>query len=136
MEKLVGQVRELQAGQRSALSKLQAFINVYRNGFEAPVLCDGCPIVNMGVEVDDTHPRLKERVNGALSRWRKSLSAIIEQGKSQGEFRDDANASDFAALMISMIEGGFALSKISGDGSYLEQSMAQLEQLITSRLRK
>jgi TetR/AcrR family transcriptional repressor of nem operon len=136
MERLIGQVREQQAAQRSALSKLQAFITVYRNGLQAPVLSDGCPLINMGIEADDTHPQLKEKVSAALTRWHKSISAIIQQGKIQGEFRDDVNAAEFASLMIAMIEGGFTLSKISGDGSYLVQSIGHLEQLIISELKK
>ncbi len=135
-DKLIGQVREQQAGQRSALSKLKAFITVYRNGLQAAVLRDGCPIINMGIEADDTHPKLKEKVNGALARWHKSISAIIQQGKIQGEFRDDVNAAEFASLMIAMIEGGFSLSKISGDESYLAQSLDHLEQLIAQQLKK
>ncbi|MFI5162622.1 MAG: TetR/AcrR family transcriptional regulator [Sphingobacteriales bacterium] len=136
MERLAGQVREQQAEQRSASSKLKAFITVYRNGLQGPVLRDGCPIINMGVEVDDTHPQLKELVNGALTRWHKSISAIIQQGKVQGEFKDNLNPAQFASLMIAMIEGGFALSKISGDGNYLTQSLDQLELLISLRLKK
>jgi len=136
MGKLIGQVREQQANQRSALSKLQAFITVYRNGLQAPVLSDGCPIINMGTEADDTHPQLKEKVNAALARWQKSVSAIIQQGKMQGEFREDVNATEFASLMIAMIEGGFTLSKISGDTSYLNQSLDRLERLILSELTK
>jgi TetR/AcrR family transcriptional regulator, transcriptional repressor for nem operon len=136
MDKLIGQVREQQADQRSALSKLQAFITVYRNGLQAPVLRDGCPIINMGTEADDTHPQLKEKVNAALGRWQKSISAIIQQGKMQGEFKEDINAAEFASLMIAMIEGGFTLSKISGDNSYLEQSLSQLESLVIVKLKK
>ncbi len=135
MDKLIGQVREQQANQRSALSKLQAFITVYRNGLQAPVLSDGCPIINMGTEVDDTHSKLKEKVNAALARWQKSVSAIIQQGKMQGEFREDVNATEFASLMIAMIEGGFTLSKISGDTSYLNQSLDRLERLMVSELK-
>lgn len=136
MDKLIEQVREQQVNQRSALSKLRAFITVYRNGLQAAVLADGCPIINMGTEADDTHPQLKEKVNGALVRWHKSISAIIHQGKLQGEIRDDANAGEFASLMIAMIEGGFTLSKISADNSYLEQSLNQLESLVITKLKK
>ena len=135
-DRLISQVREQQAGQRSALSKLQAFITVYRNGLQAPVLRDGCPIINMGIEADDTHLKLKERVNAALARWHKSISAIILQGKIQGEFKDDVNAAEFASLMIAIIEGGFCLSKISDDESYLTQSLDHLEQLINLQLKK
>lgn len=136
MEQLIGQVRELQATERSAEGKLNAFIAVYRNGLQSPVLSAGCPLINIGSEADDTHPGLKERVTGALSRWHKSIAAIIQQGKVQGEFRDDVHSGEFASLMIAMIEGGFTLSKISGDKSYLEQSFDQLQGLIKLRLKK
>src|ERR1700752_4161162 len=85
MNKLIGQVREIQVSERSAAGKLRAFITVYRNGARSPVLQDGCPIINTGSEADDTHPRLKERANEALARWNKSILAIVQQGKMQGE---------------------------------------------------
>jgi TetR/AcrR family transcriptional regulator, transcriptional repressor for nem operon len=136
MAGLIEQVRTLQASERSAAGKLHAFINIYRNGLNAPVLADGCPIVNTGSEADDTHPGLKNKAIDALARWHKSISAIIQQGKMQGEFNADVNANEFASLMIAMIEGGFTLSKISGDGSYLDQSVSQLEQLMKAKLMK
>src|SRR5581483_1743370 len=119
--KLIEQVRALQASERSAAGKLKAFITVYSNGLQEGILIDGCPIINMGTEVDDTHSQLKQKVNDALTRWHKSISAIIQQGKMQGEFRENVNSSEFASLMIAMIEGGFTLSKISGDKGYLDQ---------------
>ncbi|HVV53752.1 MAG TPA: TetR/AcrR family transcriptional regulator [Mucilaginibacter sp.] len=136
MAGLVEQVKALQASERSAAGKLKAFITVYRNGLQGPVLNDGCPIVNTGTEADDTHPALKDKTNDALARWHKSIMAIIEQGRVQGEFKADVNPSEFAYLMISMIEGGFTLSKISGDRGYLDQSADQLEMLIGSVLKK
>jgi TetR/AcrR family transcriptional repressor of nem operon len=136
MSALIEQVRMRQASERTATGKLKAFIDVYRNGLQSAVLADGCPIINMGTEADDTHKKLKEQVGGALARWNKSISAIIQQGKMQNEFRSEANSAEFASLMIAMIEGGFTLSKISGDKSYLEQSLDQLERLIESKLKR
>ncbi|HTI58494.1 TetR/AcrR family transcriptional regulator [Mucilaginibacter sp.] len=136
MSALIEQVRIRQASERTATGKLKAFIDVYRDGLQSPVLSNGCPIVNAGSEADDTHPKLKERVNDALGRWHKSISAIVQQGKMQGEFRESANSAGFASLMIAMIEGGFTLSKISGDRSYAGQSLDQLERLIETKLRR
>jgi TetR/AcrR family transcriptional repressor of nem operon len=136
MNKLIGQVRELQSTERSATGKLKAFITVYRNGSHSGVLKDGCPIINSGTEADDTHPQLKEKTNAALTRWHKSIAAIIQQGKMQGEFNEGTNSSALASLMIAMIEGGFTLSKISGDQSYLDQSLDQLEMIIAAQLKK
>lgn len=136
MNRLIGQVREIQASERSAAGKLRAFISVYRNGATSPVLQDGSPIINTGAEADDTHPQLKERANEALARWHKSISAIIQQGKMQGEFRGNVSSTEFASLMISLIEGGSALSKMSGNENYLNQSLDHLEMLISTQLMR
>ncbi|MFB9842935.1 TetR/AcrR family transcriptional regulator [Mucilaginibacter ginsenosidivorans] len=136
MSALIEQVRIRQASERTASGKLKAFMDVYRDGLQSPVLSNGCPIVNAGSEADDTHVKLNERVNDALGRWHKSISAIIQQGKMQGEFRESVNSTGFASLMIAMIEGGFTLSKISGDKSYLDQALDQLERLIETKLRR
>jgi AcrR family transcriptional regulator len=129
-------VRALQHDNPSALGKLRAYIDVYRNGLFNPTLSAGCPIVNTGVEADDTHPMLKKKVGEALNSWHRSVSAIIHQGIHSGEIKDDVDVSAFASLMISMIEGGITVSKISGDISYLNRSLDQLEKLIQLQLKK
>lgn len=136
MGEMIGEVKALQSSRPTALGKLQSFIIVYREGLNKPFMEAGCPIVNAGVDADDTHPQLKNRVSEGLARWHKSVSAIIHQGIRQGEFREEADAAAFASLMIAMIEGGITVSKISGDRSYLDQSLDHLEQLIALRLKK
>ncbi|MGZ3814454.1 MAG: TetR/AcrR family transcriptional regulator [Mucilaginibacter sp.] len=133
---MVEQVRKLQSAHPSALGKLQAFISVYRQGLSRPSLSAGCPIVNTGVDADDTHPQLNKKVTEALSSWHRSISAIIHQGIRSGEFKENVDVPAFASLMIAMIEGGITVSKISGDTSYLTQSLDHLEGLIGQQLSK
>jgi AcrR family transcriptional regulator len=134
--KMIERVRALQATNPTAMGKLEAYITVYRSGLSKPFLSPGCPIVNTGVEADDTHPQLKQKVTDAVSRWHRSISAIINQGIREGEFRSDVDVAAFASLMIAMIEGGITVTKISGDLSYLTQSLNQLEYLMALRLKK
>jgi AcrR family transcriptional regulator len=134
--RMVEQVRGLQSTHPTALGKLQAYITVYRRGLTKPTLSAGCPIVNTGVDADDTHPQLRKKVEEALNSWHRSISAIIHQGIRSGEMRDDVDIPAFASLMIAMIEGGITVSKISGDKSYLTQSLDHLEKLIDLQLKK
>jgi AcrR family transcriptional regulator len=129
-------VKALQAEQTTAIGKLEAYIAVYRKGLFNPTLSTGCPIVNTGIEADDTHPQLKQKVTEAVNRWHRGISVIIQQGITKDEIRKDVDVAAFASLMIAMIEGGITVSKISGDLSYLNQSLDQLEQLIAIRLKK
>jgi TetR/AcrR family transcriptional regulator, transcriptional repressor for nem operon len=135
LARMVDQVKELQRSRSTAIGKLEAYILVYRQGLFKPFLGAGCPIVNTGVDADDTHPPLQKKVSEALARWHRSISAIVHQGIKAGEIRENVNVAAFASLMIAMIEGGITVSKISGDMSYLTQSLDQL-QLIVLQLKK
>jgi TetR/AcrR family transcriptional regulator, transcriptional repressor for nem operon len=134
--KMISQVKSLQGSQQSALDKLRAFIAVYRNSPSDPFLSIGCPIGNTGLEVDDTHPALKQKVGEAVAKWHRSISAIIHQGIRSGEIKEDTDVAAFASLMIAIIEGGITVTKISGDNSYLNQSLDHLENLIKLQLKK
>ena len=136
LSRMVKQVRELQNTHPTAIGKLGAYITVYRKGLFKPTLSAGCPIVNTGVEADDTHPLLRKKVGDAVASWHRSISAIIHQGIHTGEIKADVDVAAFASLMIAMIEGGITVSKISGDISYLSQSLDQLERLIDVQLKK
>jgi TetR/AcrR family transcriptional regulator, transcriptional repressor for nem operon len=134
--RMIGEVRSLQSAGSSALDKLRAFIRVYREGLSKPSLSAGCPIVNAGVDADDTHPQLQKKVSDALASWHRSISAIMHQGIRAGEIKENTDVAAFASLMIAMIEGGITVSKISGDMSYLTQSLDHLERLIERQLKK
>jgi AcrR family transcriptional regulator len=129
-------VMSVQSENPTAMGKLLAYVNVYRKGLFNPTLSAGCPIVNAGVEADDTHPPLKKKVGEAINSWHRSISAIIHQGIRSGEMKENVDVSAFASLMIAMIEGGITVSKISGDITYLNQSLDQLEKLIATQLKK
>lgn len=133
--RMVQRVRAQQGNDTTAIGKLKAYIEVYRKGLFSPSLSAGCPIVNTGVEADDTHPGLRKKVTDAVSSWHRSISAIIHQGIRSGEMKEDADVPAFAALMIAMIEGGITVSKISGNISYLNQSLDQLERIIDTQLK-
>jgi TetR/AcrR family transcriptional repressor of nem operon len=136
LQQMIGRVRALQVSHPTALGKLQAYISVYRTGLSKPTLSAGCPIINTGVDADDTHPLLREKVAEALNNWHRSISAIIYQGIRSGEMKEGVNVPEFASLMIALVEGGITVTKISGDKSYLTQSLDHLEQLIALQLKK
>jgi TetR/AcrR family transcriptional repressor of nem operon len=136
LARMVQRVKALQTNDATALGKLQAYINVYRKGLFNTTLSAGCAIVNAGVEADDTHAGLKKKVGDAINSWHRSISAILHQGIRSGEIQEGVDVPSFASLMIAMIEGGITVSKISGDTSYLNQSLDHLEQLIDLQLRK
>jgi AcrR family transcriptional regulator len=100
--------------QTTAKSKLLAFVDLYNDPFNPPVV-GGCPMLNFGMEADDTNPVIRQKVNKRLQASPQLITRIIEQGIIDGEFKKSWNAKEFGIKMFAMIEGGILFSRVSGN---------------------
>lgn len=116
------------------LERLLVYPSFYRKALERGGFYDGCPIANTATEADDTHPALRQRVVAALNRWQRHLLRLIEMGQAAGEIKPSVSPSGYAALIMSLIEGGIVLSKATGDLQFLHQAVDRVERLITDEL--
>jgi hypothetical protein len=105
---------------------------VYRNYLKTPFLQPGCPILNTATEADDTHPLLKEKAANALAFWKKAVENQIKRGIARGEIKADANPTEIAVILISLIEGAFMQAKVTGRTVELKIAMDYLEKMILS----
>lgn len=104
--------------QTKAKSKLLAFIELYNDPFNTP-LVGGCPMLNFGMEADDTNPVIKQKVNKRLQASPQLLTKIVEQGIVDGEFKKTWDAKEFGIKMFAMIEGGILFSRVSGKKDHM-----------------
>ena len=114
----------------SAIDRLLVYPEVYRNYLKIPFLQAGCPILNTSTEADDTHPRLREKAAHALAFWKKSLEQIIKTGKDNKEIKADTNPTEFAVVLMSLIEGAFMQAKATGNMTAMKITMNYLERII------
>ena len=114
----------------SAIDRLLVYPRAYRNYRQYPYMEAGCPILNTATEVDDTHPALRARALKALESWRQGLENQINRGIARGEIDRHTNASEFALIMISLIEGAFMQAKLSDRSESMQVTMDFLERLI------
>jgi hypothetical protein len=121
--------KELKAA-NSTLDKLLAYPRGFRKIYPMILSYGGCPILNTGVEADDTHTVLRKMAAGVLSRWKRSIVSLIEKGRSDGIFRSDVRASDTAEILIALIEGGSVLAKVTGEASYMLNAIDTAEMMI------
>jgi TetR/AcrR family transcriptional repressor of nem operon len=111
--------------------KLMVYARVYKTLSEDDVL-GGSPILNTATEADDTNHLLKERVADASKKWHDCMAGFIVEGIETGEFRKDANVDQIAFSILSMIEGGLILSRITNDSSRMDQIMNTVEMMINN----
>ncbi|MBB6612375.1 TetR/AcrR family transcriptional regulator [Pontibacter sp. Tf4] len=119
---------------QTAVAKIEALLEFYRNYLISPPITGGCPVLNTSVEADDTNPLLRASVVKVLNKMHRALQNIVQQGIQDGEFKATVNAEQFAILFVSMIEGGVMVSKAYGKPLYLHTILKQL-QLMTEEMK-
>lgn len=114
----------------SSINKLLAFPKVYRNIYGKIIEIGGCPILNTAADADDTHPELKELAHRALLNLKKNIESLIAEGIIKEEIKSDINPDMIAGIFLSLIEGGFLVSKLTGNRKYFDNSLLQIEHII------
>lgn len=116
----------------TCVKKLLALPKAYRKLYKRMIAYGGCPILNTAAEADDTHKILCDLTVDAINKMKMTIIELIEEGKKNKEIQQKADAEKIADITISLIEGGGLLSKVTGEKSYMMNSMDQIEDLITS----
>lgn len=117
---------------KTAKEKLIAIINFYCNSVN-PAVEGGCPMLNFGMEADDTNPVILNKVNKAMENFQETLITIINDGINAGEFKTDWDSKKFAIKTFAMIEGGIMISRISGKNDQLKTIAAILKEEIKEK---
>ncbi len=115
----------------STLDKLLAYPRGFRKIYRMILAYGGCPILNTAVEADDTHAVLRKMAVDVLAKWKKIIVSLIDKGKSEGVIETATDAQNMAEILISLMEGGSVLSKVTGEASYMRNAIDTAEKIIT-----
>jgi TetR/AcrR family transcriptional regulator, transcriptional repressor for nem operon len=100
--------------QATARGKLFAYIDMYLDPLNPPLI-GGCPMLNFGMEADDTDEVIRKKVHRLVEAAQQNIQRIVEQGIVAGEFTPDWDASEFATRMFAIVEGGIMMSRVAGN---------------------
>ena len=111
--------------------KLMVYAKVYHrfNAVDFPE--GGCPILNTAVDADDTNPVLKEKAAQVVINWKKRIEDLIEGGISAGEFKTGIDTAQTALSIISLIEGGIMIAKVTNTPASLDKVLKTVDTIIT-----
>lgn len=113
---LAGKLDMAVAQGTSAKGKLFNLLSVYENDDN---MKEGCPILNFGIEADDTNPMIKEQVKNAIRSAQKRFYTIIEDGIKNQELSAEINPELFSIKAFAIIEGGILCRKILGNNEQM-----------------
>lgn len=116
----------------TAKDKLYGYLDFFIDPTQ-PIINGGCPMLNFGVEADDTNELIKFKVNNMVNRSQRLLSDTIKQGIDNGEFNPDWNYEDFATIIFAMLEGGILISRVADNNNKMKVINKNLKKMIAEQ---
>jgi len=117
------------AGKTSAKEQLFGIFDYYRDSLSMEGNY-GCPMLNFGVEADDTDPVIQQKVSKASTDMEKKLCRIVQGGIDRGEFDATLDAELFALKAFAMIQGGLWMSRVQRNNRKIRVILDMLEKEI------
>lgn len=118
----------------SAKDKLMAIIDFYSDTWKAVTHNGGCPLMNAATEADDNLTFLKTQVRNKFAKLHTTIVKILNKGIHDGEFRKNIDSSDYATLIISLIEGGILVSRVYNSKKKFEIALNRMRKVIKEEI--
>lgn len=99
-----------------------------------PPIAGGCPLLNFGMEADDTDEVICKKVNKLVETAQQNIQSIVEKGVATGEFKPDWDPKEFAIKMFAMVEGGIMMSRIAGNKKAMQSIARSLKKEIEEKV--
>lgn len=117
-----------------AVDRLQAMLHTFPfrdyEQSDDPLLRGGCPLMNLAIESDDTHPALRAKVREAMDNWAGLIQSVVNKGIKRQEIRPEVNPLQVSSVVIAALEGGVMLVKLYDSVTYLEDIIRHLDQYL------
>lgn len=120
----------------TATGKLLAITGYYRNNWKQVCEHGGCPILNASVEADDYLGYLRRPVQDSVKVFVKDIVYIIGLGQKRREFKRSINATEYAYVIISMLEGAIMMLKTMNNQHILFSMLDRIDDIIHHEIKK
>lgn len=120
IEKVHKKAGNLMDSQTTAKAKIAAFMQVFKSPANDPFIDGGCPVLNFGVDSDDTDPAIKKKVRASANLSTKTLENIMKAGIESGELSPKLDPAKQALKILAIMEGAMLLSKVMDNDSKMD----------------
>ncbi|RYY57846.1 MAG: TetR/AcrR family transcriptional regulator [Chitinophagaceae bacterium] len=118
------------AREATSREKLLVYVRLYSRFHKYPFPAGGCPVMNTGIESDDTHPGLKAKASEALVAWKNQIAGLIRKGIKEREFSGHTDVEQSALSILALIEGATLIGGTTGNSAYRNTIMRTVKNII------
>ncbi len=119
----------------SPIQKLFLITDFYRNYYPFSKNLGGCPVLNIGVDANNSNSELLGKVRDVIQRIQDNLCSLIENGIAANEISSEINAMTYAKRMDTIIQGAIFMTYTMNDEFYMKDAMNYLDQIINNELK-
>ncbi|MBK1441899.1 TetR/AcrR family transcriptional regulator [Parapedobacter sp. ISTM3] len=109
---------------RSAKEKLYSVLSFYEGREQVE---GGCPLLNFGVEADDTHPVVRDMVKRAILNAERRIASVVQAGITSGEVVAGLDAEAFSVKVVALLEGAMLIRRVMRDNTQMRMVVAAIK---------
>ena len=113
---------------KSGLERLQGFVAAFEAICSSGAI--GCPFGMLAAE-DDLDTVLRQRVQGVLAGLEAALAQALRDGQYDGSIRADADAAEFAGVLVATIQGAGLIARATREPARITAAAGPLLALLT-----
>jgi len=132
---VLDKIKEILINIESPIARLFALTNFFREYYKYNINFGGCPILNVGIDTNNTNPELFKRVKYVIKKLQGSISSTIQKGIALGEIKSTVKSEVYGGRIFSLIEGSVFTSVMLRDDAYLLDMMNHIDTMIRTELQ-
>lgn len=132
-KRLINAIDDKIKSQTNAKDKLFAVLDLYHDRL-ALAENGGCPLLNFGVETDDTDHVIRDRVALGIKSIQDRFARIISEGIQTGEFKKHIDPHEFGIYMFNLLEGTILTSRVFSNKGQMKMVTDMLRSEVLSFL--
>lgn len=133
---LLSKYDELLSVPGTAIDKIGALINFYRQYDVFTLPLGGCPILNVGVDAQNNNKLLAAACHETINELEGKIALVLENGVNAGEIKIPVPPLQFAKQLYTMLQGAVSMATMTRDRKYLVNTITYLNHLVNQEIRK
>jgi TetR/AcrR family transcriptional repressor of nem operon len=110
-------------GEANVLECLHQMLDALADSMDSSGCKGGCLLGNMALEISDYNDDLRRHLSDIFTDLASRFEKAIETGQSREEITRDATAEELSHFIVSVLEGGLMLARVSKDITPMKNSI-------------
>ncbi|MBN1699362.1 MAG: TetR/AcrR family transcriptional regulator [Spirochaetales bacterium] len=123
-------IRRLIDRSRSMHHFFKRWTRLIMRNVQRETVFNGCPIANIGFQMEPDNIRLKEKFREITGGWQSIMTGLFEKARRTGEIAGDIESDTLFREIVRINEGAFIMWRLTGDIHYIEGMLDSFMRLL------